>query len=116
MADNGSAARAPEAAADGQPPVVKTEKQLKKEAQKNAKLAKYNEKMAKQKVQGAEEVKARPHHTSSWWYSLLFHMHSECLITSRMLEHYGASVSEVDRSQHFQPASAGLTLSQSDAG
>ena len=79
MADNGSAARAPEAAADG-PPVVKTEKQQKKEAQKNAKLAKYNEKMAKQKAQGAEEVKAISHHTSSWWYSLLFH--SECLINN----------------------------------
>ena len=50
MADSGKAAAA---GAEGQPPVVKTEKQLKKEAQKNAKLAKYNEKMAKQKAQGA---------------------------------------------------------------
>ena len=37
-------------------PVVKTEKQLKKEAQKNAKLAKYNEKMAKKAAQTAGEV------------------------------------------------------------
>ena len=38
-------------------PVVKTEKQLKKEAAKNAKLAKYHEKMAMQKAQNAGEVK-----------------------------------------------------------
>lgn len=49
MADNSAAATGP--------PVVKTEKQLKKEAQKNAKLAKYNEKMAKQKARTNEEVK-----------------------------------------------------------
>lgn len=55
MADNCAAAGAADAAATG-PPVVKTEKQLKKEAQKNAKLAKYNEKMAKQKARTNEEV------------------------------------------------------------
>ena len=51
MADSSKAA-----AAGAAEPVIKTEKQLKKEAQKNAKLAKYNEKMAKQKVQTAGEV------------------------------------------------------------
>ena len=54
MADSGKATAGAQEA--GQP-VVKTEKQLKKEAQKNAKLAKYNEKMAKQKAQNAGEVK-----------------------------------------------------------
>ena len=53
MADSSKAAAG--AAEPGQP-VIKTEKQLKKEAQKNAKLAKYNEKMAKQKAQTAGEV------------------------------------------------------------
>lgn len=56
MADSGKATAG--AQEPGQP-VVKTEKQLKKEAQKNAKLAKYNEKMAKQKAQNAGEVKKR---------------------------------------------------------
>lgn len=56
MADvNGTTAGSADAAAAGQP-VVKTEKQLKKEAKKNAKLAKFNEKLAQQKVQTTEEV------------------------------------------------------------
>ena len=53
MADDGKTAPSAEEPAA---PVVKTEKQLKKEAQKNAKLAKYNEKMAKQKAQNTGEV------------------------------------------------------------
>ena len=56
MADDCAAASPADAAVPG-PPVVKTEKQLKKEAQKNAKLAKYNEKMAKQKARTSEEVR-----------------------------------------------------------
>ena len=60
MADSGkTSAGAAEEAAGGQP-VVKTEKQLKKEAQKNAKLAKYNEKMAKQKNKATGEVCCGP--------------------------------------------------------
>lgn len=53
MAD--SAKEATGAEGNGKP-VVKTEKQLKKEAQKNAKLAKYNEKMAKKAAQSSGEV------------------------------------------------------------
>ena len=59
MADSGNTAAGAQEA--GQP-VVKTEKQLKKEAQKNAKLAKYQEKLAKQKAQTAGEVKNPPSH------------------------------------------------------
>ena len=56
MADSGKTAAG---ATESGEPVVKTEKQLKKEAQKNAKLAKYNEKMAKQKGQTTGEVAVR---------------------------------------------------------
>ena len=60
MADSGKTAAG--AQEPGQP-VVKTEKQLKKEAAKNAKLAKYHEKMAMQKAQNAGEVKQGSYYT-----------------------------------------------------
>ena len=52
MADSGSAANGQATGDDV--PKPKTEKQLKKEAQKNAKMAKYNEKMAKKQEGGAD--------------------------------------------------------------
>lgn len=52
MADSGSASNGQAAGTDA--PKPKTEKQLKKEAQKNAKMAKYNEKMAKMQEGGAD--------------------------------------------------------------
>jgi valyl-tRNA synthetase len=58
MADSSGKTAAGAQQEPGQP-VVKTEKQLKKEAAKNAKLAKYNEKMAMQKAQNAGE-QAKP--------------------------------------------------------
>ena len=58
MADSSGKTAAGAQQEPGQP-VVKTEKQLKKEAAKNAKLAKYHEKMAMQKAQNAGEVKKR---------------------------------------------------------
>ena len=59
MADSSKASAGAAEEAQESQPVVKTEKQLKKEAQKNAKLAKYNEKMAK-KSQAAGEVRHNP--------------------------------------------------------